>query len=123
MDAVTYPEPRIVALVSGSMIPVRENVSSAGNLSRDFAINHTPTVVVTDGTGKEFHRTVGFLPPDEFLPALLLGIGKALMDAKRYTMARAKFDGILAGYQTSQVARQARELIYICNRKIAATLG
>ncbi len=116
MDTVTYPDSRIVGFVSEFMIPVRENASS-GRLAADFGIRHTPTVVVADGQGKEHHRSVGFLPPEELIPSLLFGIGKALMAVSRYSLARAKFDGILAGYPNSQVAAKARELRDVCRIK------
>ncbi|MEW6347527.1 MAG: thioredoxin family protein [Thermodesulfobacteriota bacterium] len=116
MDTVTYPDSRIVAFVSEFMIAVRANVSTS-RLAVDFGVRQTPTVVVTDGQGKEHHQAVGFQPPEELLPALLFGIGKALMAVRRFSLARPKFDGILAGYPTSRLAPEARKLRDFCRQR------
>ncbi len=116
MDTVTYPDSRIVTFVSDLLIPLRANVSTS-SLAAEFGINQTPTVVVADGQGKEHHRSIGFQAPEELIPSLLFGIGKAQMAGSRYSLARGKFDGILAGYPNSPVAPEARKLRDICRER------
>ncbi|HUJ68214.1 MAG TPA: outer membrane protein assembly factor BamD, partial [Syntrophorhabdales bacterium] len=59
---------------------------------------------------KEHHRIVGFLPPDEFLPALLLGIGKTAFDADELDKAMADLDKIITAYPRSAAAPEAMYL-------------
>ena len=41
-----------------------------------------------DDEGREYHRTVGFLPPEEFIPELMLANGKVYLQNGRTARAR-----------------------------------
>jgi len=117
MDTVTYPDPRTVDLLTLYMIAVRVNTSSSDPLLRRFPIQYTPTEIVLDADGIERHRTVGFHPPEEFIPELLLGIGKAAVHAGRYSRALALLDKVLLNYPSSKASSEARQLRQICLSK------
>jgi thioredoxin-related protein len=110
MDTVTYPNSRTVEFVNRYMIPLRANTNSVAAWATRFAIQYTPTVITLDADGKEHHRTVGFLPPEEFIPSLMLGIGKAHFDANQFTKARAILECLLAEFPLSQAAPAASDL-------------
>jgi hypothetical protein len=117
MDAVTYPDPRVVDFISQHMIAVRVNTSSSDPLLRRFPFQYTPTEIVLDGDGMERHRTVGFHPPEEFIPELMLGIAQALVHSGNFSQALAYLDKILLNYSASRASSQARQLRQVCLSK------
>ncbi len=110
MDTVTYPNARTVEFVNRYMIAVRAYTNSLPPWAAHFVIQYTPTILTLDGDGKEHHRTVGFLPPEEFIPSLMLGIGKAHFEAKEFEKARAILQWLLSEFPRSQAAPIASDL-------------
>ena len=76
-------------------------------LARDFNLQWTPTLITLDPEGKEHHRTVGFLPPEEFVPSGWLGIAKFHFDAGRFQEAVAALQRILEEHPGSDAAAEA----------------
>ena len=103
MDAVTYPDDRVGSFLKDRVIPVRVAYDHKP-LSGDFNVKWTPTIVTLDQEGKESHRTVGFLAPEELIPSLLLGIGKSHFEAGRFGEAISVFDELLDQYPKSDSA-------------------
>jgi hypothetical protein len=105
MGAVTYPDPNVAQFVMGTMVPIQ--VLSDSPLADEFKVKWTPTIAVLDCYGKEHHRTVGFFPPEEFIPSLLLGIGKIDFDADQFNDAIVQFDRLLRDFSRSRAAPEA----------------
>ena len=110
MDTVTYPDPRTSEFVHRYMIPLRARTNSLAPWTARFVIEYTPTVITLDSDGEEHHRTVGFLPPEEFIPSLMLGIGKSHFDAREFTKARLILEWLLTEFPHSQAAPGASDL-------------
>jgi tetratricopeptide (TPR) repeat protein len=106
MGAVTYPNAEVGEFVSKNLIPLQVK-SDAQPLANDFNVKWTPTLITLDAEGKEHHRTVGFLPPEELIPSLLLGIAKCQFDRDRFAEALASLDKLLAEYSKSDSAPEA----------------
>jgi tetratricopeptide (TPR) repeat protein len=105
MGAVTYPDKRVAEFITGRMVPVQ--VVSDHPLAGEFDIKWTPTIIVLDYYGKEHQRTVGFLPPEEFVPSLMLGMGKIDFETGQFEAAIRHFDTLLAEYPGSHAAPEA----------------
>jgi len=114
MDAVTYPDPRTVEFVNRHLIALRVSTGSAGPLPGRFNVKYTPTIVIVDEDGREHDRVVGFLPPEEFVPSIALGIGKALFNRGECGRAVGIFDGILSDYPGSKSRQTAQDLRQAC---------
>ncbi|HTY25559.1 MAG TPA: thioredoxin fold domain-containing protein [Desulfomonilaceae bacterium] len=114
MDTVTYPDPKTAEFVNRFMIPFRANTQSHANLAGRYGIQYTPTIITLDGEGKEHYRTVGFLPAQEFIPALMLGIGKAYFSQNLIKKALTMLDKLLAEFPGSKVATEANTLKQAC---------
>jgi len=82
-------------------------VQADNPLADEFGVKWTPTIIILDYHGKEHHRTVGFFPPEEFIPNLLLGMGKIEFDGDRFGEALQRFAGLLADYPRSNAAPEA----------------
>ncbi len=106
MDTVTYPDENVADFINAHMIPIRVKSDSLP-LSKDFNVTWTPTLVTLDQNGKEHHRTVGFLPPQELIPSLLLGIAKIYFDASSYDKCLETLEKIISGYPKSKAAPEA----------------
>ena len=119
MDAVTYPDPGVARFINASFIPVRVNVSSNADTAMDYSIKYTPTVIVADGEGTEHYRSVGFLRPQEFIPALLLGTARAHFNLEHFDRALETLEKILGQYPASQVAGESGLLRNACLKKVA----
>ena len=106
MDAVTYPENKVIEFIQKSFIPLQV-AHDAKPLSADFNIKWTPTLITLGLDGKEHHRTVGFLDPDGFIANSLLGMGKYHFDNDRYPEALSFFENIIADYAQNNVVAEA----------------
>lgn len=110
MDTVTYPDPRTVGAVAENLLAVRADISSEQVLAGEFRVQYTPTVIVLNQDRREEHRSVGFLRPEEFVPFLLLGVGKVHLSNRRYRQAVRAANRILTEFSGSQWARDAEAL-------------
>jgi len=116
MDAVTYPDARVIQFISQKMIPLRV-LFDAQPLSADFNIKWTPSLITLDAKGKEHHRTLGFLAPEELIPSLVLGIAKSDFEADQFDEALAGLDQLLAEYPKSDSTPEAVYLRGVCRYK------
>jgi hypothetical protein len=106
MDAVTYPEAHVIDFLNHYLIALRVP-HDAQPLAADFNVKWTPTLITLDEGAREHHRTVGFLPPEELIPSLLLGIAKTHFDHDRFDQALIHLDQVLGGYRKSGAAPEA----------------
>ena len=106
MDAVTYPHHKVIEFFDKHLAPVRVLMTSQP-LPQQFKVQWTPTLVLLDAEGDEHHRTVGFLPPEELIPSLMLGIAKSYFDRGQYSLAVKFLEQLLAEYPKSAAAPEA----------------
>lgn len=106
MDAVSYPDDKVTRFINDSLVPLRVPYD-AKPLSDDFNVKWTPTLVVVDATGKEHYRIVGFLPPEELVPSLLLGMAKTHFDLDQLTEALLILERIADEFPKSGSAPEA----------------
>jgi TolA-binding protein len=116
MGAVTFPQPKVVDFITGNLIALRLPHDHKP-LSEQFQVNWTPTLVTLDAEGKEHHRTVGFLPPEELIPSLLLGKAKIHFDHGQFEKALESLETILKEYSRSGAAPEAIFLKGVCGYK------
>lgn len=116
MDAVTYPDKGVIEFISQNIIPLRI-AYDLEPLATDFRIKWTPTLVILDWNGKERSRTVGFLPPEELIPELLLGIAKAFYELDQNDIAILNLDRLIKDYPKSSAAPEAVFYRGVCGFK------
>jgi len=121
MDAVTYPDDKVVAFINERIVPLR--AEAEGPFAGEFRITWTPTVVTLDFYGREHHRTVGFLAPEELLPSLLIGMAKIDFDVNQYNDAILPLDELLSRYADSAAAPEATYLRGVCRYKSSHQAG
>jgi tetratricopeptide (TPR) repeat protein len=106
MGAVTYPNEKVVDFIEKHLVPIQVLFDSQP-LAANFNVQWTPTVITLDEEGKEHHRTIGFLSPEEFIPSLMLGAAKCHFDRGKFSEAIAMLEGILKDYPKSDAAPEA----------------
>src|SRR5262249_50819031 len=65
------------------------------------------TILILDSTGQERHRIEGFLPVDDFLSQLALGLAKSAFQRGDYTDAERRFRDIVERFSSSDAAAEA----------------
>jgi hypothetical protein len=106
MDAVTFQDLDVSNFITDRMVALRAPIG-ARTLAADFRVVWTPTLVVLDYYGKEHQRTLGYIPPDEMVASLLLGIGKVALNNDQFSDAGVQLNTLLNGYPQSATAPEA----------------
>jgi TolA-binding protein len=107
-----YPDPRVVDIVTRHFVPVRvhvkQNADDFKRLGDRFDARWTPTTLVVDPSGTERHRIEGFLPADDFLSQLALGVAKAAFARQDYAAAERLYKDVLDRYPKTDAAPEAQ---------------
>lgn len=72
-----------------------------------FGANWTPTVMILDSNGVERHRIEGFLPTDDFLSQLHLGLAQAAFKSGKFDDAEKRFRAIVDKFPNTDAAPEA----------------
>lgn len=107
MSAVTYSTPAVQAAFDGDAlrlvkIPIHERPRDAAQ----FKVRWTPTFVWFNHRGDEVYRTVGFIPPDDFLALQFFGRAQAAIYDGDFACAGELLREGLAGHGESMFAPQ-----------------
>lgn len=107
-----YPDPRVIALITEHFVPVRvhvkQNPDEFQRLGERYNAQWTPTTLILDAEGHERHRIEGFLPVEDFLSQLDLGLAKAAFACKDYRRAEQLYEDVLDRYPSSDAAPEAQ---------------
>jgi TolA-binding protein len=102
-----YPNDKVVSFITKHFIPAKFHIKDAKPAFERFNAMWTPTILVLDEQGKEHHRIEGFLPADDFLTQLELGVAKAAFAAGRWGEAEERYRAIVRDHPDSDVAAEA----------------
>lgn len=107
-----YPDPRVVDFVNRQFVPVRahakENAEAFKTLGDRFDAHWTPTMLIVDSSGAERHRIEGFLPTNDFLSQLALGIAKAAFARQDYPAAERLYRDVLERFPNTDAGPEAQ---------------
>ena len=106
-----YSDPRVARFISEHLEPVRVHVRDQKEeykrLSERYNAQWTPTVLVLDSEGEERHRVEGFLPVDDFLSQVALGLAKSAFQRKDYDQAETQYREIVDKFPSTDAAPEA----------------
>jgi len=106
-----YSDPRVARFISDQLEPVRVHVRDQRDeykrLSERYNAQWTPTILVLDAEGQERHRIEGFLPVDEFLPQIALGLAKSAFGRADYADAERRYREIVDTFPSTDAAAEA----------------
>jgi outer membrane protein assembly factor BamD (BamD/ComL family) len=72
-----------------------------------FGVQWTPTVLILDESGVERHRLEGFLPLEDFLAQLELGLAKLAFRHNDYSQAERRFHSVCETHGGATAAPEA----------------
>jgi hypothetical protein len=107
MDTVSYPDAELQGLIGEAAVPVRVNILEERELARRFGARWTPAVVFALPDGRVVHSFLGFLPPDEYAPQVLLARGHAAFLKGDWEAAAEQFASAADGWPQSDAAPEA----------------
>jgi tetratricopeptide (TPR) repeat protein len=113
MGTVTFPDSMVIDFLTQHVIPL-QLPHDHKPLSDEFRVKWTPTLVTLDAYGKEHHRTVGFLAPEDLIPSLILGRAKIHFDQENFEEALQRLDALLKDYPKSGAAPEAIFIRGVC---------
>ena len=106
-----YPDPRVTRFVNQNFRPVRihvrENVEAWKRVGGELGVQWTPTVLILDSSGVERHRIEGFLPTEDFLAQLTIGLGKSAFGRNEFAEAERWFKQVVDSYPDTESAAEA----------------
>jgi hypothetical protein len=106
-----YPDERVARFIQDNFIPARIHVKDQAEDYRRFAQRYnaqwTPTLLVIDSQGTERHRIEGFLPADDLLAQLTLGLGHSAFVQERWDEAERRFREVVDRFPKTESAPEA----------------
>ncbi len=93
--------------ITSNFIPVRSHVKEQPQNFERFGAQWTPTEIILDPDGTERYRFEGFLPADDFLAQLELGLARAAFERKQFADAERLYRRVVDEHPNSEVAPEA----------------
>jgi tetratricopeptide (TPR) repeat protein len=107
MDTVTYPDPRVVQFVGQHFVPVQIKVKQEPRLAQEYQVSWTPNLVVADADGTVHYREEGYLPPEDLIACLSLGLGKYQLHYKQLAEAAGHFEEVARRHPGTEAGAEA----------------
>ncbi len=102
-----YPDSRVVDAVSSQFVPVKVHIKEQKPVFERFNAHWTPTQLVLDADGVERHRIEGFLPVEDFLAQLNLGLGKLQFQKEEYAKAEETLHTVVESFPKAGAGPEA----------------
>jgi hypothetical protein len=106
-----YTDPRVIRFVTEHFIPVRVHVREQADefkrLGARYGVQWTPAVLIIDPAGEARHRIEGFLPADDFLSQLALGLAQSSFARGEFPEAEQRFRSLIETYPATDAAPEA----------------
>lgn len=106
MNAVVFTDSAVISFITDNFVPVRV-MADDPVLSKQFYIKWTPSILILDIKGIEHYRTLGFYPPQDLIPSLLMGKGKVFFNQSNRPAALNCFNSIVTDYPDNSLAPEA----------------
>lgn len=105
---VTWDDPRVADLVNRLTVPFGFTIDAEPALCERHGIVWRPTVLLCDERGRVGHRVIGYLPPEEMLAQIPLGVGKVRFVQGRWAEAERHFAAVADEYPGTEAAPEAQ---------------
>ena len=102
-----YPDERVVKFITENFVPVRVDVRKDPKPMERFGALWTPTMIILDPSGTERYRFEGYLPVNDFLAHLTLGLGHLAFSMGNFAEAERRFNDVVERYPDSEQAAEA----------------
>lgn len=92
--------------ITGNFVPVRAHVKDQQDVFERFGAQWTPAVLIVDPPETERHRFEGFLPKEDYLAQLRLGLAHAARARGEFSDAEKRYREVADG-GSDEVAAEA----------------
>ena len=92
-----YPDPEVAGFITQNFIADRAHVKEQQDVFARFGVEWTPTVLIVDADGTERHRFEGFLPKDDYLAQLRIGLAHAARSRGDFAAAERRYRELVDG--------------------------
>ena len=123
MDTVTYPDARVAQFLVHHFLPVKVSVKENARLVEDYLVSWAPNIVILDEKGLVHYRLEGYLPPEDFVAYLSLGIGKYWLNRKQFAKAGERFQEVSERHAGTDVGAEALYWLGVARYKQARDPG
>ena len=107
-----FPDERVATAITRHFVPVRVHVKEQSDefqrLGKRFNALWTPAQLLLESDGTERHRIEGFLPTEDFLAELSLGLGKAAFARQEWEAAERRFTDVVERYPDAGAGPEAQ---------------
>lgn len=119
MNTGPYSDAKVQKFLSDEFITLRSRCfwDKPTELMKKYGVRWTPTFVVHAPDGTEHHRFVGYVPSDDLIAQLGLGIGKIFYDTNRLEEAMARFRMVIERHPDAGATPEAVFLLGVCGYK------
>ncbi len=93
--------------IQQTFVPARFHIKENSAAFDRFAAQWTPTILVLDESGVERHRIEGFLPAEDFLAQMELGLAKLAFQHNDYKGAERWFHAVCESMSGATAAAEA----------------
>lgn len=111
MDTVTYPHPEVVAELAANFVCFKANLMERHpdfvEASGGTPVPWAPTLVYSDGRGRIHRRSVGWLPPEDFVADLRTARGLYAITRRRADTAEELLVGVVEEQPQAPAAPEA----------------
>ena len=97
----------MVRFILDNFIPVRAHIKEQPEVFSRFRASWTPTQIFLDKDGVERYRIEGFLPVEDFLAQLEMGLGRLKFEREDYEGAERAFHDVCDGHPGAGAAAEA----------------
>jgi TolA-binding protein len=97
----------VVKYISDNFIPVKIHIKERPKDFERFGAEWTPTMIVAESDGTERYRFEGYMPAEDYLAHLQLGLAKAAFSRGQFGDAARAFRAVVDRYPKSEVAPEA----------------
>ena len=106
-----YTDDRVGRFIQDNFIPVKLHVKDQAadyqKFAQRFDAQWTPTILELDSSANVRHKIEGFLPADDFLAQLILGLGHTAFKADDWKRAEELFRRIVNELPDTEAAPEA----------------
>lgn len=92
-----YTDPEVSQFITDNFIPARAHVKDNQEAFARFGAEWTPTILIMDRDANERHRIEGFLPADDFLAQVRLGLAHAARSRGDFADAERRYRELSGG--------------------------
>jgi hypothetical protein len=87
-------------------LPIHQRKDEWHRLGAKYGVQWTPGILVIDSRGEERHRIEGFLPADDLIAQLTLGLGHSAFERRKFDEAQKRFES-LVDHSNPEIAAEA----------------